>query len=114
MLLHPIGLCTSVVWPRVPPLAYRQPPPRAVTLRPTAAARGARPAAAQSVRPAGCPRPPAARPYRVPAPAPTPAPGLGRRLRGCAARVRVGAACLLYTSDAADEEDSVDLGGRRI
>eukprot|EP00658_Telonema_sp_P-2_P069039 TRINITY_DN58096_c0_g1_i3.p1 TRINITY_DN58096_c0_g1~~TRINITY_DN58096_c0_g1_i3.p1 ORF type:complete len:196 (+),score=41.16 TRINITY_DN58096_c0_g1_i3:57-644(+) len=26
----------------------------------------------------------------------------------------VGAACLLYTSDAADEEDSVDLGGRRI
>ena len=22
-------------------------------------------------------------------------------------------ACLLYTSDAADEEDSVDLGGRR-
>eukprot|EP00658_Telonema_sp_P-2_P051623 TRINITY_DN39711_c0_g1_i1.p1 TRINITY_DN39711_c0_g1~~TRINITY_DN39711_c0_g1_i1.p1 ORF type:complete len:115 (+),score=27.23 TRINITY_DN39711_c0_g1_i1:146-490(+) len=25
-----------------------------------------------------------------------------------------GQACLLYTSDAADEEDSVDLGGRRI
>eukprot|EP00658_Telonema_sp_P-2_P053882 TRINITY_DN42617_c0_g1_i1.p1 TRINITY_DN42617_c0_g1~~TRINITY_DN42617_c0_g1_i1.p1 ORF type:complete len:133 (-),score=26.59 TRINITY_DN42617_c0_g1_i1:47-445(-) len=25
-----------------------------------------------------------------------------------------GAICLLYTSDAADEEDSVDLGGRRI
>src|SRR5674536_400529 len=24
------------------------------------------------------------------------------------------AGCLLYTSDAADEEDSVDLGGRRI
>ena len=24
------------------------------------------------------------------------------------------ATCLLYTSDAADEEDSVDLGGRRI
>ena len=22
--------------------------------------------------------------------------------------------CILYTSDAADEEDSVDLGGRRI
>ena len=22
--------------------------------------------------------------------------------------------CLLYTSDAADEEDSVDLGGRRL
>src|SRR5665648_1138282 len=26
----------------------------------------------------------------------------------------VAAPCLLYTSDAADEEDSVDLGGRRI
>src|SRR5674536_385061 len=26
----------------------------------------------------------------------------------------VDVACLLYTSDAADEEDSVDLGGRRI
>src|SRR5664279_4490789 len=97
MLLHPIGLCTSVVWPRVPPLAYRQPPPRAVTLRLTAAARGARPAAAESVRPAGCPRPPAARPYRVPAPAPTPAPGLGHRLRGCAAPGRVGAAAVSYT-----------------
>src|SRR5665648_1238617 len=28
--------------------------------------------------------------------------------------VRVLYFCLLYTSDAADEEDSVDLGGRRI
>ena len=27
---------------------------------------------------------------------------------------REDSACLLYTSDAADEEDSVDLGGRRI
>src|SRR5664279_3353132 len=27
---------------------------------------------------------------------------------------RARMACLLYTSDAADEEDSVDLGGRRI
>src|SRR5665648_1123832 len=26
----------------------------------------------------------------------------------------LGDICLLYTSDAADEEDSVDLGGRRI
>ena len=26
----------------------------------------------------------------------------------------VSVPCLLYTSDAADEEDSVDLGGRRI
>src|SRR5664279_6624125 len=30
---------------------------------------------------------------------------------GCRERCR---RCLLYTSDAADEEDSVDLGGRRI
>src|SRR5665648_1294046 len=29
-------------------------------------------------------------------------------------RLAQGVACLLYTSDAADEEDSVDLGGRRI
>ena len=27
---------------------------------------------------------------------------------------RLRQSCLLYTSDAADEEDSVDLGGRRI
>eukprot|EP00828_Plagiopyla_frontata_P040816 TRINITY_DN5638_c0_g1_i2.p2 TRINITY_DN5638_c0_g1~~TRINITY_DN5638_c0_g1_i2.p2 ORF type:complete len:103 (+),score=9.54 TRINITY_DN5638_c0_g1_i2:237-545(+) len=27
---------------------------------------------------------------------------------------RISYTCLLYTSDAADEEDSVDLGGRRI
>src|SRR5664279_6235079 len=27
---------------------------------------------------------------------------------------RSARSCLLYTSDAADEEDSVDLGGRRI
>ena len=26
----------------------------------------------------------------------------------------LGATCLLYTSDAADERSSVDLGGRRI
>src|SRR5664280_2419542 len=29
-------------------------------------------------------------------------------------RVPLHLTCLLYTSDAADEEDSVDLGGRRI
>ena len=29
-------------------------------------------------------------------------------------RFRKGHICLLYTSDAADEEDSVDLGGPRI
>ena len=28
--------------------------------------------------------------------------------------IAITPACLLYTSDAADEEDSVDLGGRRI
>src|SRR5674536_235185 len=45
-----------------------------------------------------------------------------RRIRRCAGethstvRVSVPArrSCLLYTSDAADEEDSVDLGGRRL
>ena len=30
------------------------------------------------------------------------------------AHVPLFLSCLLYTSDAADEEDSVDLGGRRI
>ena len=29
-------------------------------------------------------------------------------------RIYLNFSCLLYTSDAADEEDSVDLGGRRI
>ena len=29
-------------------------------------------------------------------------------------RAFLGMACLLYTSDAADERSSVDLGGRRI
>src|SRR5674536_193659 len=29
-------------------------------------------------------------------------------------KVETVSPCLLYTSDAADEEDSVDLGGRRI
>ena len=32
----------------------------------------------------------------------------------CGARFDDRVTCLLYTSDAADEEDSVDLGGRRI
>src|SRR5664280_3277036 len=36
---------------------------------------------------------------------------LGRSLSGV---IRHRRDCLLYTSDAADEEDSVDLGGRRI
>ena len=31
-----------------------------------------------------------------------------------AARIRYTVTCLLYTSDAADERSSVDLGGRRI
>src|SRR5665648_1180182 len=48
------------------------------------------------------------------------APICGRITAGIAttrfpARDLVGpSTCLLYTSDAADEEDSVDLGGRRI
>ena len=29
-------------------------------------------------------------------------------------QIVLGKACLLYTSDAADERSSVDLGGRRI
>eukprot|EP00658_Telonema_sp_P-2_P039182 TRINITY_DN28021_c0_g2_i1.p1 TRINITY_DN28021_c0_g2~~TRINITY_DN28021_c0_g2_i1.p1 ORF type:complete len:145 (-),score=37.83 TRINITY_DN28021_c0_g2_i1:77-511(-) len=33
---------------------------------------------------------------------------------GCITDMDHSTACLLYTSDAADEEDSVDLGGRRI
>eukprot|EP00656_Telonema_subtile_P018822 TRINITY_DN20219_c0_g1_i3.p1 TRINITY_DN20219_c0_g1~~TRINITY_DN20219_c0_g1_i3.p1 ORF type:complete len:160 (+),score=22.77 TRINITY_DN20219_c0_g1_i3:242-721(+) len=33
---------------------------------------------------------------------------------GAVGRSRAVRSCLLYTSDAADEEDSVDLGGRRI
>ena len=33
---------------------------------------------------------------------------------GCRVKNREGKACLLYTSDAADERSSVDLGGRRI
>ena len=45
--------------------------------------------------------------------------GVGRRVRGRAHGSAVGGvarslSCLLYTSDAADERSSVDLGGRRI
>eukprot|EP00656_Telonema_subtile_P026119 TRINITY_DN2809_c0_g1_i3.p1 TRINITY_DN2809_c0_g1~~TRINITY_DN2809_c0_g1_i3.p1 ORF type:complete len:103 (+),score=17.38 TRINITY_DN2809_c0_g1_i3:73-381(+) len=45
---------------------------------------------------------------------------LAKRARGATYRdqaslyFRLPHTCLLYTSDAADEEDSVDLGGRRI
>ena len=35
-------------------------------------------------------------------------------IRVTATAVRVPVICLLYTSDAADERSSVDLGGRRI
>src|SRR5664280_3870738 len=39
----------------------------------------------------------------------------GRRPQACSnKRNQRCKHCLLYTSDAADEEDSVDLGGRRI
>src|SRR5674536_281273 len=43
-------------------------------------------------------------------------PGSPRQVRHTLAEVETHLldACLLYTSDAADEEDSVDLGGRRI
>ena len=50
-------------------------------------------------------RPPGARTDREPLPA--------RPLRQHPARVQPRP-CLLYTSDAADERSSVDLGGRRI
>eukprot|EP00658_Telonema_sp_P-2_P023181 TRINITY_DN19283_c0_g1_i3.p2 TRINITY_DN19283_c0_g1~~TRINITY_DN19283_c0_g1_i3.p2 ORF type:complete len:112 (-),score=18.16 TRINITY_DN19283_c0_g1_i3:51-386(-) len=39
---------------------------------------------------------------------------LAVQLAGDRASSSPAQACLLYTSDAADEEDSVDLGGRRI
>src|SRR5665648_1254062 len=43
-------------------------------------------------------------------------PGQRFYLPGCISHYRCLPVntCLLYTSDAADEEDSVDLGGRRI
>eukprot|EP00658_Telonema_sp_P-2_P065514 TRINITY_DN54736_c0_g1_i1.p1 TRINITY_DN54736_c0_g1~~TRINITY_DN54736_c0_g1_i1.p1 ORF type:complete len:153 (-),score=45.22 TRINITY_DN54736_c0_g1_i1:20-478(-) len=42
-------------------------------------------------------------------------PGVLRAWRcECFQTIRSHLTCLLYTSDAADEEDSVDLGGRRI
>src|SRR5674536_400540 len=37
-----------------------------------------------------------------------------RQARGFGQLTAPGGPCLLYTSDAADEEDNVDLGGRRI
>ena len=53
--------------------------------------------------------------------APGPANGCRRAVRAtlaesarCAARGARRTPCLLYTSDAADERSSVDLGGRRI
>src|SRR5664279_1238850 len=41
-------------------------------------------------------------------------PGDGDVIEGIASVDESAITCLLYTSDAADEEDSVDLGGRRI
>ena len=40
--------------------------------------------------------------------------GIRWLLRGDRRRRRLIGCCLLYTSDAADERSSVDLGGRRI
>ena len=39
---------------------------------------------------------------------------VGAGLYGCVFAHAATKACLLYTSDAADERSSVDLGGRRI
>src|SRR5674536_107419 len=44
---------------------------------------------------------------------PRPSPNRKPSVRS-SAPTRLSSTCLLYTSDAADEEDSVDLGGRRI
>eukprot|EP00658_Telonema_sp_P-2_P017585 TRINITY_DN16847_c0_g1_i1.p1 TRINITY_DN16847_c0_g1~~TRINITY_DN16847_c0_g1_i1.p1 ORF type:complete len:288 (-),score=107.18 TRINITY_DN16847_c0_g1_i1:77-940(-) len=41
-------------------------------------------------------------------------PGASKAAQDEAASTKAQGVCLLYTSDAADEEDSVDLGGRRI
>ena len=41
-------------------------------------------------------------------------PNLVRRAEEIVADARPNHTCLLYTSDAADERSSVDLGGRRI
>src|SRR5664279_4693230 len=43
---------------------------------------------------------------------PSAAPGTGRNQRAATTTAADTSTCLLYTSDAADEEDSVDLGGR--
>ena len=37
-----------------------------------------------------------------------------KRIDVCISAVKKNITCLLYTSDAADERSSVDLGGRRI
>ena len=42
------------------------------------------------------------------------APVVSEELKTGGSRAINSKICLLYTSDAADEEDSVDLGGRRI
>ena len=41
-------------------------------------------------------------------------PSAGRSVMTAALSIRDEHVCLLYTSDAADERSSVDLGGRRI
>eukprot|EP00658_Telonema_sp_P-2_P021269 TRINITY_DN18464_c0_g1_i2.p5 TRINITY_DN18464_c0_g1~~TRINITY_DN18464_c0_g1_i2.p5 ORF type:complete len:129 (-),score=24.02 TRINITY_DN18464_c0_g1_i2:50-436(-) len=56
-------------------------------------------------------------PSQVPlpgAPATQPFAENGLQIRKRARKTDPALTCLLYTSDAADEEDSVDLGGRRI
>ena len=77
----------------------RQPPP---------ASSGPPHTSARSLRPSSCP------PTRA---APAASSGPGRVHPGPSSPPLPGArrpSCLLYTSDAADERSSVDLGGRRI
>ena len=51
---------------------------------------------------------------RAPGELPRPRAEVGRRGGGALIAVPPHQRCLLYTSDAADERSSVDLGGRRI
>src|SRR5678815_2416510 len=62
------------------------------------------------------PSQPASASHRVPATAPSPELPLfqSRAVAPVATGGPMLSSCLLYTSDAADERSSVDLGGRRI
>src|SRR5664280_2992478 len=60
-----------------------------------------------------CP-PPSAHPELSPRHAVSVSPPPSPEAESNSPRTSCSKSCLLYTSDAADEEDSVDLGGRRI